>query len=83
MTKRTELNQIEINLETGEMALRFALYDEDGDRKWHRTSINKDTDIDAQMALVNEHLGAMKKRPVDAAAIDKIKSLATQEFKKD
>ena len=79
MTKRTELDQIEINLTSGVIALRFAMYDEDGDRKWHRTSIEPGIDVEAQIAAVNVHLDLMKKKPVGAETIAKIKSVAARE----
>lgn len=75
--KKTTVDRIEI-VEGGLVHLRFAIVLLEGgaeiDRKLHRTVIEADTDLDEQMALVNEHLTAMSRNPVDEAGIAKIKA---------
>lgn len=78
--KKTTIDQIEI-VAGGVVQLRFGLLlvedDVEIDRKWHRTVIASDTEVDAQMALVNEHLAAMSRNPVDTAGIAKIRAFVS------
>ena len=77
ITKRTVVDQIELT-RSGTTQVRIALeIVEDGvvlNHKWHRTSINSDGDVDAQMTAVNEHLAQMNELPVSAEDIARIKA---------
>ena len=68
--KRTVIDQIEVTRD-GTVQIRFALLlVKDGteiDCKWHRTAIELGGDVDAQLAVVNEHLAAMGKAPTVSA----------------
>src|SRR5262249_14559086 len=77
--KRTVIDQIEIT-RSGHIAIRFGLLlVDDGqeiDCKWHRTMIPPGGDVDAQIALVSEHLAAMGKAPIDSDGIADLKEVA-------
>lgn len=76
---RTELNQIEIT-DQGRIQLRFALVLSDGDtiysREWHRTAIEREASVDAQLALVNTHLAEMGRSQVSAGDVSRVKAVA-------
>lgn len=76
--RKTILDQIEIT-RSGRIQLRFALLlvedDVELDCKWHRTAIEPGGDVDAQIALVNEHLQAMGKAPIEADRIPELKAV--------
>jgi hypothetical protein len=76
--KRTILDQIEIT-RGGILQIRFGLLlVEDGkeiDCKWHRTSVEPGGSVDAQIAAVNEDLTARGNKPVDQAAVAKLKAI--------
>lgn len=80
MHKQTVLDQIEISRD-GTINLRFAkeVVDDDGtviSSEWHRTVCPPGTDVDAQIAAVNQHLVVgLKCMPVDAADIARVKAL--------
>lgn len=77
--KKTIIDQIEI-LQSGFIHIRFALLvlDDDGSelaRQWHRTVIEPGGDVDAQIGLVNSHLSAMGKMPVEPDRISELKAI--------
>lgn len=82
MEKRTIVHQIEIT-QDGTLQVRLGLLLVEGDKeldcKWHRTTIPRGGDVDAQMAAVNTHLVAMGRDPVDPASIERIKRYAQVE----
>lgn len=79
MEKRTILSSIEISQE-GQIQIRIGLLlVEDGvemDCKWHRTIIEAGSDIDAQFALVNQHLSEMGRAAVSIEEIQRVKAVA-------
>lgn len=81
MEKRTILDQIEISHD-GTIGLRFAkqIIDDDGSvisSGWHRVPLPIGTDIEAQMAAVNEQLTTqLKQRDVEAAELTTLRAIA-------
>jgi hypothetical protein len=79
--RQTVVDQIEITRD-GTIGVRCAkeIIDDDGTvltSQWHRTVLPPGTDIDAQMALVNQHLtGGLKEAAVSASDIARIKTVA-------
>lgn len=75
--KYTKLDRIEI-LSNGAVQFRLGLrMMEDGrqiDCKWHRSAIDLDTDVDAQVALVNAHLAELGALGMPAGDIAQLKS---------
>lgn len=81
MEKKTVIDQIELRRD-GTIGVRFLklLVDDDGsevDLGYHRTSIEADTNVDDQMAVVNAHLVNLKMGRVSAKEIDRIKEVNT------
>lgn len=78
ITRRTVVDQIEIN-RSGAYQIRFALViDEDGtedEKRWHRTMVWNSGQVDATLAAVNVNLVAMKYAPLPQAAINRIKNI--------
>lgn len=76
--KKTVVDQIEIARD-GTVQIRFGLLlIEDGneiDCKWHRTALPPGTDVDAQIAAVNAHLGSMGKQSVETGRIALLKDV--------
>jgi hypothetical protein len=70
----TELNLIETEA-LGIIQIRF-----DVSGKWHRTTLNPHTDVDAQFVMVNEHLAQLGYAPVSAEIVDGIKSYAAAQW---
>lgn len=81
MRKQTVVDQIEIT-RNGTIQLRLAkeVIDDDGSvlsRAWHRTMLPPGTDIDAQMALVNENLiNDIKAAAVEQTELSRVKVIA-------
>lgn len=80
MKKQTTVNAVTI-LDTGRIEVRFAkqVIDDDGSvlaNEWHRVAIEPGVDVDAIMAVVNEHLGLLKCEPVCVDGIAQIKTYA-------
>lgn len=80
MQKQTILDQIEIKRD-GHIQLRFIkqVVDDDGtvlSEQYHRTVIPPGGDIDAQMAVVNDHLEQMKMARVEASELTALKAVA-------
>lgn len=79
MEKKTVIDQIEVRRD-GTTGVRFLklLVDDDGTEVllgYHRTSIDKDTDVDLQMSMVNNHLDGMKAGVVSTDEIKKIREV--------
>ena len=76
--KKTVVDQITVT-RFGHVHLRFGLLVvEDGveiGHQWHRTAVEPGGDVDAQIALVNEHLTRMGFKVVDAADIAMTKAV--------
>lgn len=69
MIKKTEVEQIEVNLETGIVGVRMVKMTLDGDkevrREYHRTLLEPDADIDATAKAINDYLIQIGEVPVE------------------
>ena len=76
--KETIIDQIEIT-RNGAIQIRFGLLlVEDGvelDCKWHRTVIEPGTEVEAQIAAVDQHLLSMGKAAVSSERLQQLKSI--------
>ncbi len=78
--RKTVVDQIEITRD-GTVRVRLGLLlVEDGkeiDCRWHRASVDENTDIDATFNMVNEHLQQqLGCKPVEVEDVDRIKQYA-------
>jgi hypothetical protein len=84
--RKTILDQYEVTRD-GVIQVRIGLLlIEDGvetDCKWHRTVIPPGISVDAQMALVNDHLKAMGKPTLDDEQIARLVAVAAREHTTD
>ena len=88
--KRTRFNQIEV-VELGHLQIRFSIdfvengiivghrAEEEGGR-WHRTSAECGSDLDAQLAAVNAHLAAINCAPISVGDHVRIKAIADADW---
>lgn len=77
--KKTVIDQIEITRDHVLQIRLGLLLIEDGkeiDCKWHRTAVPPGGDIDAQLALVDDHLASMNKARLDNSRIPELKAIA-------
>ncbi len=78
--KRTRLDKVEIDIETGILQIRIALeLIDDGnvlDQKWHRTAIERGGNVSDQFELVGIHLKEMKWPLVSKQEIEIVKKIS-------
>lgn len=77
MPKKTTLDLLETDAE-GNVFVRFSITDDDGSKRYHRTSMPLDHNIEMQMAAVNAHLAALGYPAVSVSDMSRIKWHAVQ-----
>lgn len=77
LERKTLIDQIEVRETCVQIRLGLLIVDGDQElqRTWHRTAIEADTDVDAQIAAVNTHLATMGCEPVPEAGLVRIKAI--------